>query len=231
MWPLPQLNKNIVTITFHPQYLCCSWIIPSNKYAKLTLRAYERFPLQNLELEQLTIFNPTHIKKTITSFLQKHHLSNTCIVFGLSGPGLKEKMLTLSKASPTPDDFTLPITKDLLWDFRYLYPKENGTSIFYVYGIPQHLLFQYQLLAIAAQLNVIKITPIRMALFHAYKFFHGHAYRQGKLALDMTQYNNMIEQTFTQDSLSRLVAIPANIDKQQELAYVLQACGLFISEM
>ncbi len=231
MWPLPQLNNNIVTITFHPQHLCCSWIIPSGKYAKLTLRAYERFPLQNLELEQLTIFNPTHIKKTITSFLQKHHLSNTCIVFGLTGPGLKEKMVTLSKASPTPDDFTLPITKDLLWDFRYLYPKQNGTHVFYGYGIPQHLLFQYQLLAIAAQLNVIKITPIRVALFHAYKFFHGHAYRQGKLALDMTQYNNMIEQTFTQDSLSRLVAIPASIDKQQELAYVLQACGLFISEM
>lgn len=230
MWPLPPLDNQVVTITFQPQHLCCSWITQTHGRAPLSLRAYQRFPLQQLELERLTIFNPTRIKKKIATFLHKHKLSHAFIIFGLNGPELKEKIVTLDTASPTRDDFVLPTTKDLLWDFCYLYPKGDGKFIFYVYGIPQYLLFQYQLLAITAQLNVIKITPLRMALLHMYKFIYGPAFRTGQLAQDMLRHNNIIENVFSKDMISRIVEVPVNLEKQNELPYVLQSCSLFVSE-
>ena len=230
MWPLVKLDNNIVTMTFHPQHLCLSWITHKKGRAPLALQAYKRFPLHNLELERLTIFNPTQLKKMITSFLSTHKLNNAFVIFGLSGPGIKEKMVTVSHASPTPDDFALPISKDLLWDFQYLYPKDNSQFVFYVYGIPQHILFQYQLLAIAAKLNVIKITPARVGLFNAYQFLFGDAFRQGQLALDMIRNHNMIEQVFTNETITRMIEISPDIDKKQEQSHILQACGLFVSE-
>lgn len=229
MWPLPPLHDNVVTITFYPQQLCCSWIKQSGKRAPLSLQAYKRYPLDNLELEQLTVFNPTHIKQCITEFLQSNTIRHAFVAFGLSGPGMKETIATVSSASPQPDDFNLRTT-DLLWDFCYLYPKDHGQFAFYVYGIPRHVLFQYQLLAIATPLNLTKITPVRAALFHAYTFLYGNAFRQAQFAHDMQRVHNRIEYLFTPEKIRRIIEVPSMIDKEKELGYILEACGLFISE-
>ncbi len=97
--------------------------------------------------------------------------------------------------------------------------------------MPRAILLQYQLLSIAAHLNVIAIVPQRRVLLSLYKFFYGSAFRQAQLAVDMVRHRNMIEYLFTPDSLARIVNILPNIkSRAEEMPYLLTACGLFVSE-
>lgn len=230
MWPLPPLENKLVTITFHPQRLTCSWIESTGKRAPLSLRAYKQYPFTNLELEHLVVYNPTRIKQHIVEFLHTYKLTNACIIFGLCGSGIKEKFITVSSAQPSRDNFNIPHTKQIYWDCCYLYPNDTGQFVFYVFTLPHYLLFQYKLLAIHSSLNLIKIAPVRMALFQAYKFLYGQAFRQGQLAKDMIRYHQRIEHVFTPDIINRIIAIPHAVDKHHELPYILEACGLFVSE-
>jgi len=230
MWPLPPLDKQLVAITIQPHHLSCSWIQRSHKKAPLLLRAYKRFNLKNLELEKLTLFNPTRIKKYITTFLSTHQLHNAFIVCSLSGPNITEQFIPLYTASPTPDNFSVQKTENILWEYEYIYPRDHQ-FIFYVYSIPRAILLQYQLLFIAAHLNIIAIIPQRRVLLSLYKFLYGTAFRQAQLAVDMTRYHNMIEYLFTPDLLARIINISSGIQStSQEMSYLLTACGLFVSE-
>jgi len=134
MWPLPSLDKQFVAITIQPHYLSCSWIQRSHKKAPLLLRAYKRFSLQDLELEKLTLFNPTRIKKYITTFLTTHQLDNAFIAFSLSGPNIIEQFIPLHTASPTPDNFSVQKSENILWKYEYIYPRDHQ-FVFYVYSI------------------------------------------------------------------------------------------------
>ncbi len=230
MWPLPPLDKQFVAITIQPHHLSCSWIQRSHKKAPLLLRAYKRFRLQNLELEKLTLFNPTSIKKYITTFLSTYQLHNAFIVFSLSGPNIIEQFIPLYTANPTPDNFFMQKAENVLWEYEYVYPRDHQ-FIFYVYSMPRAILLQYQLLSIAAHLNVIAIVPQRRVLLSLYKFLYDSAFRQAQLAVDMTRYHNMIEYLFTPDLLARIINISPNIiNRTEEMPYLLTACGLFVSE-
>ncbi len=230
MWPLPPLDKQFVAITIQPHHLSCSWIQRSHKKAPFLLRAYKRFSLQNLELEKLILFNPTSIKKYITTFLSTHQLHNAFIAFSLSGPNIIEQFIALQTANPTPDNFSVQKADNILWEYEYVYPRDHQ-FIFYVYSMPQAILLQYQLLSIAAHLNIIAIIPQRRVLLSLYKFLYGSAFRQAQLAVDMTRHHNMIEYLFTPDLLARIINISPNIKSRvEEMPYLLTACGLFVSE-
>jgi len=230
MWPLPLLDKQLVAITIQPHYLSCSWIQRSSKKAPLLLRAYKRFGLQNLELEKLTLFNPTSIKKYITTFLSTHQLHNAFVTCSLSGPNITEQFIPLQTANPTSDDFSMQKAENILWEYEYIYPRDHQ-FIFYVYSISRAILLQYQLLFTAAHLNIIAIIPQRRVLLSLYKFLYGVAFRQAQLAVDMTRYHNMIEYFFTSDLLARIISISPNIQiGAKEIPYLLIACGLFVSE-
>jgi len=230
MWPLPPLDKQFVAITIQPHHLTCSWIQPSHKKTPLLLRAYKRFNLQNLELEKLTLFNPTRIKQCITTFLTTHQLDNAFIAYSLSGPTITEQFISLQTASPTPDNFPAQKTKNYLWGYEYIYPRDHQ-FIFYVYRISRTTLLQYKLLAITAHLNVTAIIPQRSVLLSLYKFLYGKTFRQAQLAIDMIRHHNMIEYLFTPDLLARIISISPPIQNiTEEMPYLLTACGLFVSE-
>jgi len=230
MWPLPPLDEQFVAITIQPHHLSCSWIQRSHKKAPLLLRAYKRFNLQNLELEKLTLFNPTNIKKYITTFLSTHQLDNAFVACSLSGPNIVEQFIPLQTANPTPDNFSIKKEENILWEYEYIYPRDHQ-FIFYMYSIPRAILLQYQLLSIAAHLNIISIIPQRRVLLSLYKFLYGTAFRKAQLAVDMTRHHNMIEYIFTPDLFARIINISPSIQSTvQEMPSLLTACGLFVSE-
>lgn len=232
MWRPPRLDNKLVTITFQPQALTCSIITTSSKRAPFAVRAYQRFPLRNLELERLILFNPTKIKQNIQHFLHVHDAQNAYVSCMLNGPELFEKISSLRTATPTVDDFNLPQTNASTWQHRYLYPSDNGKWIFYIAGIPHKILLQYQLLAIAAELNLLTVTTTRMALLKLYQYQQGTAFRRAQLAIDMLQHHNMPEYLFSPDSLKRLLYTPSSlgIDNAKEAPHLLSACGLFVAE-
>ncbi len=231
MWLLPSNKNELVTITINPHRLICSWIRPSKKHAPLELKAYQEFPLPNLELEKLVIFNPTRIKKHINSFLASNKLLNARIACTLAGPSINERLVTCARAHPDKKEIIKSQKQHWHWEYCYLYPHDNGKFVFYRCGIPRPLLFQYQLLATTTGFNLSKITTERMALFTLYRHLWGTAFRPSQFALHMAQHNNMIEQLFSPDTLARVLSIDMHsIPMDDALLPLLTACGLYISE-
>src|SRR5579871_872911 len=57
MWPIPSLHHKLVTILFSSDAVTCCWIEKSTtSAAPLIMRAYQRYPLDNLESIQLMLF-------------------------------------------------------------------------------------------------------------------------------------------------------------------------------
>ena len=230
MWPIPALEHKLVSVDFSDQALVCSWIEKTNNgTAPLLLRAYKRFPLTNLELENLVLFNPTIIKKYMCSFLEEHNLADAFIAFIVHGPTIAEQFVAMPTSTPHYTDFGIGNNRSLLWEYRYLYPNDHGQFVFYVYTVPRSLILQYQLLAIAAQCNLITMTTRTMALLSAYKNIFGIAFRHSQLAVDMMRCNNNIADLITADTLNRMVSVTADKVVSERL-YCAAASGLFSSE-
>ena len=231
MWLIPALEHKLVSIDFSPEALVCSWIEKTNNgTAALTLRAYKRFPLINLELEKLILFNPTVIKEHICSFLEEHNLTDAFIAFILHGPTIVEQFVAMPTSTPHYVDFGIANNaRSVLWEYRYLYPNDHGQFVFYVYTAPRSLILQYQLLAVAARCNLITMTTRTMMLLSAYKNIFGAVFRRSQLAVDMTRCNNNIEDIITIDTLNRMVNF-AGLCTASERLYCAAALGLFCSE-
>jgi len=231
MWPIPALEHTIVSVSFSPDAIACSWIEKAkNGTAPLIMRAYKRYPLTNLELTNLVLFNPTVIKKCITSFLHEHNLAHAFIGFILHGPTISEQFVAMPTSTPHRTDFAISNSaRSLVWEYRYLYPNDHGQFVFYVYTVPRYLILQYQLLAIAAQCNLITMTTQTMALLSAYKNIFGTAFRRSQLAVDMMRYNNNIGDIITVDALRCMVSGTASIAITDRL-YCAATVGLFCSE-
>lgn len=230
MWPIPTIERELITITCSPKNISCSWIQKTKAGYPLQLRAYERHELHNLELENLTLFNPTHVKQLITNFLFRHNKQNAFVAITLQGPLVAERFVARASSSPKRCEFDVQHSSNLLWDYRYMYPNEQGQFVFYLYSVPRSLLLQYQLLAITAGLNLISITTKRMALLNTYKTIFGSAFRRSQFGIDMMSHHNAIEKLISVDALKRVLFIPPTISLADEFSHLATAYGLFTLE-
>jgi hypothetical protein len=230
MWPIFAFANKFVAIFLAQDALSCYWIEKTDHgTAPLVLRAYKNYPLNNLELANLILFNPTVIKKHITSFLQEHNLEDAFVAFILDGPVIAEQFVAMPTSTPHRTDFSVAHSASVLWEYRYLYPNDDGQFVFYVYSVPRSLILQYKLLAIATQCNLITMTTQTMALLSAYQNVFGPAFRRSQLAVDMMRCNNNIAELVTADALRRMVSGTAAI-KEVDTLLCAAAAGLFCSE-
>lgn len=228
MWP--KINHEIVTISLTPKQLSCSWIVPGSSKKPFVLKAYKTTPFDHFEYEQAILFSPTRIGKQINSFLSHHNLKDAFMYACVSGPHIVESLVDVPLSSPKPSDFPFPKLQTLVWDYRYLYPKDNARSAFYLCGIPRHMLFQYNLLAQTHHLNIRALTTQRMALFHLYTHIKGSTFRATQLAQDMQAHNNQLDTFFSVDMLRRILSISkgVSIDYGHETHELATMIGLSI---
>lgn len=230
MWPLPNIRDEYVQLLFKPQSLTCSWIRKKSS-TTYELCAYKQF-LSNEAQGISHMFNPTYIKQSVRSFIYQHELEHAFISIALAGNNVVESIVELPFASPTRDQFPFPKLHKLTWDFRYLYPHDDARFAFYVGGINQSALLQYQLLAIAARLNVVAITPSRMAMLNVYQALYAQAFRHSHLARELQARNNQIQDLFTNDMLRRMLTIKpsVDVDVNKEREALITSLGLFIGK-
>ena len=174
---VPYTSRDIVGINITPRTLTCSWVqAPGKKHEPYELKAYKHLLFEVHQKASLAIYNPTRLSSLISTFLEVHDLRDAFIVIALSGDGLVEKQIMLPK--PAVNLNSIEGKDALVWNY-YCLQEQTGTNQapWYTCGLKQELLFQYQLLAIKARLNVIQITTPTMALLKAYKFL-----KQGKAA-------------------------------------------------
>lgn len=229
MWPLPNINNNVLSIALNDATLTCSWIQPAHRKAPNVLKAYASHSLPHFDYTHAIVFNPTYIKECIQQFILNNKLEDAYSIMSVSGKNIIEAVTTLPVASPQPQDFAFPKLRNLLWDYQYLYPTNNEQFAFYVCGITQPLLMQYQLMATVLPMNLIVITTERMALLTLYKHQWGAIFRHTQLARDMVQHNNDIHSLFTTETIRRNLSIKPSlcIDIEQEKRALLASLGLF----
>lgn len=222
----------IVSILFWQNHLTFCWIQQLERSSALYLKAYHHVPLNNFELEQLIIHNPTALDTHIKQFFSAHPIHKPYVLFGLHGPMCIEKLIPLHTSTPSPNQLLLASSIDWNWDYHYLYPTDQGQYMFYTTGIPKATLFGYQLLALRNKLNLLKISPRTISLYQLYKYIYGSGYRNSQLGVHMQRHNNSLEQFFTPDIIARIVHIPAEhgITAKSALPVLAHACGLFVSE-
>lgn len=232
MWPIPRINHEIVTIGCTPTILACAWITQTKKHTPC-LMAYQTTPLSHLQLHNAQPFNPTVIGNHLINFLQRHNLTHAFVSIWIDGPTIKQYLVTCSHAHPTTKELGIVDSDSYLWEHFYLYPTTDGRFVFYVVGISRHVIFQYQLLAITHQINLITLTSYQMTLLHLYRFIQGDTFRHSKLAYDINGKNNQLDLLFTQETIARTLTIdPAvTISIADEFPLLLGMVGLFIMEI
>ncbi len=227
MWPLPHVRRDIVSLSFTPSHLTCSWIKPTRQAcAPYALVAHKSIPLA-MEAHKLILFNPTKLHATILTFINTYALTNASAVVSVTGPHIAESMVNLKTSNPVRADFRAQKLKSLVWDFRYVHPQEDGTFAFYVCGIPQNLLFQYTLFGMQLPLHVLTITTQQMAWLRLYRHVHGDAFRPAQLARDVARTSNQLHACFTPDILRRVIIAPHKFEPN-ELPTLTQSVGLYL---
>ncbi|EKD48844.1 MAG: hypothetical protein ACD_64C00105G0003 [uncultured bacterium] len=214
------------TILFSPRSLTGALLKHNPATGMFHLRSLQHAQLHNLELERLTLFNPTAIGSIITQWYAACDQA-TPLLFALHGPAIEEHMLLLHTAHPNDSHFPISHAPHLSWKHTYLYSLDHR-HCFYLCGMPKPLLFQYQLMAIEHNLPLTLLTTERMALAHCYRAMNGAAYRPAQLAHALQMQHNRIERLFFKEDLSRMLIIPSHIKVDDSIRLpLLAACGLF----
>lgn len=226
MWPIPLLKNEFVTISFSDNNLILTWLHKTTDQ-KIQVQAHQHIVYDNFELENLVPFNPTEIKKDINAFFSRYSLHNSFTSLILESSSISEPYVSFPTSAPKKEDFGIPPSRSILWNYHYLYQNDEGQFVFYVYKIPRSLILQYSLLAIATKSNVIMMTTQTIALLEYYKHSVGQAFRHSKLAVDMMNQNNNIHKLVSTDTLHKLLTIPPYIDSEKELPYLAASYGLY----
>lgn len=163
-------SSSVVGITITPRTITCSWIESTpSKSLPYTLKAYKHILYEIHQKNTLVLYNPTRIRSLLFSFLALYDLEDAAIVMALSGQGVTEKQVMLTK--PTADLADIENEDSRVWHYYCLHDNPNtGQAPWYCCSIDQPLLFQYVVLALYSRLNLVQITTPTMALLKAYKF-------------------------------------------------------------
>ncbi len=222
-------NYEAYIVLFSPRSITGVWLESKQSTGTIRLVSMHHKKLQHLELERLTIFNPTAIGTLIKTWYKNCHQAMP-LLFALHGPAIEEHVVALHTAHPTPSQFPISHAPHWHWKHTYLYSLDHR-HCFYVCGIKKSILFQYQLMAIEQHLPLSLLTTERMALTHCYRSIFGAAYRPAHLAQSMSMHNNRIEQVFFKEDLSRILKLPADMQLNDSLRLpLLTACGLFVMQ-
>lgn len=214
MLGIPAIADSIVGVTITPRTLTCSWIQPSpDTSLPYTLKAYKHMLHEPHEKNSLVLYNPTRVRSHIVTFLQLHELEDSLVVFALAGNGMTEKQLML--AQPAAQLKTIEQDEQTAWQYFRLQDNPNlPQSPWYCCGITRSILFQYQLLAIQTEANVVQITTPTMALIKAYRHIKGSTHEVGKPGNHILEYVNLNGQLRLRSS--------------NEHAAVVESFGLFL---
>jgi len=209
---IPPTHQSIVGINITPRTITCSWIEP-HKQKPYELKAYKHMLLEVHAKTSLILFNPTRMRSLIHTFLSLHKLRNAYVVISLSGEGLVEKQMMLSR--PTADLQKIEASDQFMWHYYCLQENPGPTAApWYCCGILRTLLFQYQLLAIQCQMNVIHITTPTMALLKAYNFLKKAGAQSADKKTNILDYINLNEHI--------------RIRSPHEHAAIVESFGLFL---
>jgi hypothetical protein len=161
------LSGEFITIVLYPNELVVSWFQQSKNSLKIIPKAWEVSNLDSLQIERGIIFNPTVVAEFITQFFKKNNLKKCFVSVGLADTLLWEHCCWIIQERPTIDHLPYE-ARTLVWNYAQLWSDENSyKKLFYLFGLPREILFQYQLLSLRVPFHCCTITAKNRALLYA----------------------------------------------------------------
>ena len=225
MWPLPQINKHLITISFDPQHIVCGLIKPATTCSEYELYAYKKIYFSCNETNRP--YSSTVIQE-IKSFLSAYNLHNAFACFSIKNLAITQMLITSNTAQP--NIALLRKERHLekaIGHTTYLYTTPEGLFTFYLAALERELLFNYQLLALQLRLHLLTIAPSFQTILTVYKHIHGSAFRQVQLASDMAYLQNKLDAFCTLPIFNRILKT-THISAERSL--LIPLIGLYLAE-
>lgn len=214
MWPAPPIREDVVSIIINANHLYCGWLQCDSK-KRLQLSAFKVYALEHM--------NQLSLQHYLQDFIDENKLAHSFLSISLASPLIYEELIRLSKASPDPIDFQSKHFQQLLWNYHYLRALDDGNHLFYIKGIKKPSYFEYQLLAHKLNLKLITFTSMYASQLAAYAHYHGKAFRNAKLSLDLEKHQYKIAASLDRDAIARMLHVDTNASIATEVPEVLVA--------
>lgn len=161
-------SQKFVTILINSNEINC-FIFSQEDKNKIyfILHEHKCMPIENLEILNSNIFNFSIIENFIISFISKNNLKNPFTYILLSGIISKHQILHAKDFEKISDFFD---TNLYSLDFFEIDNIKNNKKYF-VSAIPFWLIFQYSILAMNCNLNLVSIMTDQMVNYNVCKFF------------------------------------------------------------
>lgn len=222
------VGNELLVVGYMHDRIVLTWLARNTTRVPICVRAQRTIACDTLEVYKGILYNLTKIRMLITDFIDAYQLHECPSAWWISQPTATEQYIGQVDAFVSRAHFQQYVTGSDVWDYRYLYPHENGSFIFYLARVPHWIVLQYQLLAHATASSVIVLTTDSLALIQLYRFVNGASFRGAKLAHDLAQHNNNLHPYFTRALISRMVSF--NTPEPESLQDCLPALGLFVCE-
>lgn len=229
MWPLPHINKKLITFSFDSHSIACGLIKPT-----ATPSAYELYAYKKIQFSPGKSYRPysSSTIQELRSFLSAYDLTHAFASFSIQHPAVTQMLITSNHAKL--NVYTLRKKYRLersIIHAMYLYSNTNDFFTFYLAAIEQERMFHYQLLALQLRLHLLAIVPSFHTMLTAYKHLYGSAFRQMQLAIDMEQLNNNLDNFCMLPIFQRIIitTIPS-ITPNTELPLLIPLVGLYVAE-
>ncbi len=147
-------------------------------------------------------FHPI-IEDAIKKIMAKTRTTFIDVSIAISAPQIHEEYILLSDATPPHSIFNRAGQKNIIWDYRYLFPIDTGEHCFYLVTIPQYILLPYKLLCIKNGWQLRIMTSYTAALLHYYEWHQAKQFRRIELGKQMVINQYMIDRIIEQLNYTR----------------------------
>lgn len=218
-----------ICVTMRHGYIACGLFV--KKKRQMALMGYARALLPVLFDHVSVLTGQESIAIFIDDFAKRHRLSSVTISMAVSAPQMKEEFVFLSHATPDLCAFNFQKPIHLMWNYRYLFPVDDGQHCFYMAAISQQVLFQYKLLIIRNGWGVRMMTGYQASLLSLYEYIHHDAFRTIQFAQQMAAYNYDVSRLVGDMCIENfIIADQINRDNWvNEKEYIIALAGLFVA--
>lgn len=206
-------------IVLHTDGMFCYVIEPtSDNTFKLHTKEY---PLAQ-KITPALIYNPTHLRSILNSFITDHHLKKSHLYVILTDPLIQEQVCLHHKHHASLQEL-VQLDHQKTYHHNYIGPLDER-ALFYVSSITQTLLLQLQLLCSQLPCYLQAIQACLPIQYDLYAYIHHNKTPRAQVATKINPHTLLIEDLLTSPLLARLVK---NQDITQD-KNIIYALGSFI---
>ncbi len=199
------MQQPILTVDINPHSVTIAFFTQTESPLPIHLQAFDRIPAYEIALNRAVPYNSSALVLYIESFIKKHRIPTKYLALSISGDPLKETLISCSQ-----EEIVHHYSSENHYQTHYiqLNNRSHNIATWYIAGLPNPLILQYQLIAFRSNLMINRITSTKYALITLYKYIHASTYRDEKLINDLYLHQSNVS-LICPDLLHRIIKTSA----------------------